>query len=337
MRFRIPKAVGLRTAAVATTLIISGALSQSASASTGSTTDLRPPIAPISAPSVLPEAQITVGNYNVCAEHCSTGTSRLRYNFNVRASKIAAQVLKYNVDVLGVEEVGPSASSMRKLAKQMKYKGYNLGANKGGRGMFYRSSVFANTDPAGHKLAGRGYRVKAPGANSRGGSIQVLRHRATGQYVIFTVAHLSALDGTKQDKARLVETQKVRALISPYKARYPTATVIWAGDFNSLSHSNTGYESDTARWRVNAQMSAYGYTDGFTKAINTGSATRLSSLNKQPGDRRNFPPAFQLDRIYTDDWAEVLSFNVVSPRPGGYKNQWSDHNMIHAKVVIYGA
>jgi endonuclease/exonuclease/phosphatase family metal-dependent hydrolase len=286
------------------------------------------------------QTAITVASYNLCAGACASGADKLAHSFSYRAGKIAPLVKSVGADVLAIQEGGGTNKARNTLAKKLKAQGYARAIWLDSRALFYRASTISAAGTNGQPLEGRGFVLRSPrkGGETRQGVVQILRSKKTGQRFIVSTMHLSSGDGLTTDEHRLDEVTQAQAYVQQLAAEHPTLPVMYVGDFNSLDHRDTTYDSDSERWRVTEQMAAVGLTDGWTKAKATGGQVSLrSSLNQIPKDKRKFPPAFQLDRIYVDEHTAVKSLHVRAPLARkAYKQQYSDHNMLFVKLVMTG-
>ncbi|MBC7631651.1 MAG: endonuclease/exonuclease/phosphatase family protein [Flavobacterium sp.] len=271
--------------------------------------------------------KIRFATYNVCAEHCP----KLRA-WSYRVSRVTAVIKSKNPDVVTLQETG-GYTRLTSLTSRMKSSGYTRVRGGSSRWIFYRTATMSARDYKGAALYGKTVHVQY-GSNGKRQAIpiQLLRQTSTNARVLVVNFHLQALDFTTKDQARLSEFRQVSNSIASFRKTYPTIPVVKAGDFNSLLHGNTRYDSDSARWRVYNQIKSDGYKDARTSARSTSNAS-ASSLNKMSDDRRRFPPSFQLDHIFVQRNAIVTAWGLLT-RNVSYGSQYSDHDMIWADVSL---
>ncbi len=266
-------------------------------------------------------------SYNVCAEHCP----RL-HSWAYRVSRVVATIKSRAPDVVTLQETGGGAR-LSNLTSRMSTAGYARATGGGARWTFYRSSTMSRLDHKADDLYGKTVVVRygTKGKNQYV-PIQLLRQKATNARVLVVNYHLQAFDGTTNDRARLSEFKQVSSSMADFRAANPTIPVVRSGDFNSLLHTNTSRDSDSARWRVYAQAKSDGFKDARATAA-TASHRNASSINQVPSDHRHFPSAFQLDHFFVQRSASVTAFGLLT-RDVGYSSQYSDHDMIWADVLL---
>lgn len=314
---KIAKATGV--AAIALALVAGGAHPHTANAGATKTVAATTAVVPVT-------TNVTVATYNVCAEHCPGVRS-----FSYRAPHIARQISAAGSVIVGVNEAGPSASTKATFTSAMSRYGYKLASGKGGRYLYYKASAASTTSVSGARLRGAGFTVRA-GCNTRGGAHQVFR-LPDNTLVYVMNAHLTALNPQSKDVCRVNEMKKIMSgIVSPAQRAYPTATTILMGDFNSLNHGNTQASSDGNRHRVHTYLATKGFGDSVKRAQSTSNSTR-ASVNQMPTDTRRFPKGFALDHFYVESNTAVSKWALVN-RAVSYRYQWSDHDMIYARLVI---
>jgi endonuclease/exonuclease/phosphatase family metal-dependent hydrolase len=266
-------------------------------------------------------------SYNVCAEHCP----RL-HSWAYRVSRVVATIRSRAPDVVTLQETGGGAR-LSSLTSRMRTAGYARATGGHARWTFYRSATMSRLDHKADALYGRTVVVRyGTTGKIQYVPIQLLRQRATNARVLVVNYHLQAFDGSTKDRARVSEFKQVSSNIAAFMAANPAIPVVRSGDFNSLLHTNTSRDSDSARWRVYAQAKLDGFKDARATAV-TASHRTASSINQVPSDHRRFPSAFQLDHFFVQRNASVTAFGLLT-RDVGYSSQYSDHDMIWADVVL---
>lgn len=270
---------------------------------------------------------VKFASYNTCAEFCPTLTA-----WNTRVKAVVAQIKSTSPDVVTVQEAGTIGTHMPILDAAMT--GYTRVAGAKSRYIYFRSATMAKTGTTGAALSSGTFTVQATTTSKLTYvPFAALRQVSTGAVVIVADMHLTSLDAASSDNSRLAEMQQTVAKIKPTQTKYPEAGTVFAGDFNSLNRRHIApYESDLNRYRVAEYLKTLLYVDAVTMA-ETKVGAEQSSHNPEPGDVRNFGPAFHLDHFFIKAGTRVSTWSLLN-RDVPFTSQNSDHDPIFMTAYL---
>ena len=269
--------------------------------------------------------------YNLCAEaqHCPTLVA-----WSTRVKNVATQVKAQSPDVFTVQQAGTIGTHVPQLSAALG-SAYTKVAGSNARYIYFNNTTMAKTTYDGSTLPAGTFTVQATSTSKLTYvPYSVLRQKSTNARFLVVNLHLTSLDSSSSDTARLGEMKQTVAKIAATQSKFPGIPTVYAGDFNSLARRHVApYESDLNRYRVAEYLKTLNFTDAVGIATTTVNA-QLSSFNPEPDDLRNFGPSFHLDHFFVNPGTVDAPGTTVSSwglanRDVAFNSQYSDHDMTY--------